>query len=135
MAFGSKLKNEIQKSQQLTSSNSGLKLNIAMNYSGRWDILEATKKIVNCVYENNLNVHDIDANCFNRMLCLSDLPDPDLFIRTSGEIRISNFMLWQLAYTELYFTDVFWPDFDIVELDRALDAYSNRVRRFGKISD
>ena len=135
VAFGSKLKNEIQKSQQLTSSNSGLKLNIAMNYSGRWDILEATKKIVNCVYENNLNVHDIDANCFNRMLCLSDLPDPDLFIRTSGEIRISNFMLWQLAYTELYFTDVFWPDFDIVELDRALDAYSNRVRRFGKISD
>lgn len=118
-----KLQDKIVSVQQETANNSGLKLNAAINYSGRWDIWQAIKKL--------LQKGEVTLENFQSLLCLHDLPEPDLFIRTSGEQRISNFLLWQLAYTELYFTDVLWPDFKTQALDEALLAYSKRERRFG----
>lgn len=124
--FSVKLRQQIKQAADLTKHNTGLKLIIAVNYGGQWDILQATKKIIHEHLEN------ISAETFAKSLVTADLPDPDLFIRTSGEQRISNFFLWQLAYTELYFTEVLWPDFDESCFLEALEDFAKRKRRFGK---
>jgi undecaprenyl diphosphate synthase len=134
-SFNNELQDEIQKAISLTARNTGLILVIAVDYGGQWDILEATKKIALQVKQEQLSPEDITAELFQQHLSTKDLPSPDLFIRTSGEQRISNFLLWQLAYTELYFADVFWPDFDETVLDEALRFYEARERRFGKVRE
>ena len=121
--------------QSMTVSNSRMILNVAANYGGRWDIVNACRKISAMVEEEGLKISEIDEDLFNGYLSLSDMPPPDLFIRTGGEKRISNYLLWQLAYTELYFTGVLWPDFDTDNFDEALAWYSNRQRRYGRTSD
>lgn len=107
-------------------------LNIAINYGGKWDILSAAKKLVHQSQQDVLDLAKITEDDFQQLLNTSDLPDPDLFIRTSGEQRISNFFLWQLAYTELYFTPILWPDFTPQALDLALEEYAKRERRYGQ---
>ncbi len=134
-AFPEKLQNKIKQASLLTEANTGLQLNIAVNYGGRWDIAQACQKIAQQVKQGNVNIEDIDAELFDQYVSLSELPDPDLFIRTGGEKRISNFLNWQLAYTELYFTDVLWPDFNAQELDSALQWFSARQRRFGQTAE
>ncbi|MBI5447645.1 MAG: isoprenyl transferase [Gammaproteobacteria bacterium] len=131
--FHSDLLSWIHKTTQLTSGNTGLKLNLAIDYGGRWDILEATKKIAAQVQAGLLTPEAVTSDLFASYLSTANLPEPDLFIRTSGEQRISNFLLWQLAYTELYFTSKHWPDFDEAALDDALRTYSQRDRRYGKV--
>ncbi|MBS4198987.1 isoprenyl transferase [Bacillus sp. FJAT-49732] len=123
----------VEKAIQETSANTGLKLNFALNYGGRAEILEAVRDISNDVKNGKLIDSDIDDECFSKYLMTHDLPDPDLLIRTSGELRISNFMLWQIAYSELWFTDVLWPDFKETHLLEAVEAYQRRTRRFGGI--
>ncbi|OGR01961.1 MAG: di-trans,poly-cis-decaprenylcistransferase [Deltaproteobacteria bacterium RIFOXYA12_FULL_61_11] len=120
---------------EATAGNTGLRLVIAFNYSGRAEILTATRTIARRVLEGELTPEEIDAPLFSKFLWTADLPDPDLMIRTSGEQRLSNFLLWQLAYSELYLTPVLWPDFDAVELHRALEAYGRRDRRYGALTD
>jgi undecaprenyl diphosphate synthase len=134
-AFDANLQKSILDAQQLTANNTGLKLVIAVNYSGRWDIVQATKKIVSEVADKQLTSEQITAELIRQKLCLADLPEPDLFIRTSGEKRISNFMLWQFAYTELFFTDTLWPDFTVAEFEQTLNDFANRERRFGLTSE
>lgn len=107
---------------------------IAVNYGGRWDILEATRMIARKVEQGKLSVADLSQETIENQLAFPDLPEPDLFIRTGGEVRISNFLLWQLAYTELYFSDTLWPDFDGNCLDLAIEAYAGRQRRYGRTS-
>ena len=131
-AFSADLRERIEESEALTAYNTGLKLSVAANYGGQWDILQATRTLAREVSAGRLDVDDIDADRFSRHLCFNDVPEPDLFIRTGGETRISNFLLWQLAYTELYFTDTLWPDFDRNEFELALDSFSGRQRRFGQ---
>lgn len=121
----------IAHAQQLTADNTGLNLSIAINYSGRWDITMATQKIAEKVQQGLIKPEEITPQVVAQHVCLNTLPEPDLFIRTSGELRISNFMLWQLAYTELYFADKLWPDFDDAALHAAICAYAQRERRFG----
>ena len=130
-AFSVKLRKLMTRAEELTRGNPGLKLNIAANYGGRWDITQATRRLAQRVAEGSLEASAIDETMLAAELSLSDLPEPDLFIRTGGEQRVSNFLLWQLAYTELYFTDVLWPDFDGEALDQALESYAGRQRRFG----
>jgi undecaprenyl diphosphate synthase len=108
-----------------------LKLNILANYGGRWDIAQATRKLAALVEAGELKAADIDEELLHRYTSLSEFPDPDLCIRTGGNNRISNFLLWQFAYTELYFTDCYWPDFDEAEFARAIDDFTQRQRRFG----
>jgi len=127
-----KLQQCINDAELKTKDNSGLKLNIAANYGGRWDIVNATRKIIEDVGDNKLSPGDISDKLFTQYMSLSDQPEPDLFIRSGGESRVSNFLLWQLAYTELYFTDLLWPDFDEEAFENALSWFSNRQRRFGK---
>lgn len=127
-----KLQQKIANAERLTAKNGGLKLVIALSYSGRWDIVEAVQKLGREIEVGKLQAKNINAEKLHAHLCLHDLPEPDLLIRTSGEKRISNFMLWQLAYTELYFTDVLWPDFREKEFAKALKDYTQRNRRFGK---
>jgi undecaprenyl diphosphate synthase len=134
-AFSTKLRKLMDNTEARTCDNPGLRLAIAVNYGGRWDIAEAARNIAARVQAGNLALADIDAELLGRQLCLADLPEPDLFIRTGGEQRISNFLLWQLAYTELYFTDVLWPDFDEERLLDALVSFSRRQRRFGRTGD
>ncbi len=134
-AFSEKLQKKINEAKQLTENNSGLQLNIAVNYGGRWDIAEACRSIVKKIQLGELQIDDINAELINDYVCLQELPEPDLFIRTGGEMRISNFLIWQLAYTELYFSDVLWPDFNTDELMKALDWYAGRQRRFGKTGE
>ena len=109
----------------------GLQFQVALNYGGRDDIVRAVKDISDKVKAGEIKTEDINEDLISKSLDTRDIPDPDLLIRTSGELRISNFMLWQMAYTEMYFTDVYWPDFDKKELEKALDYYANRDRRFG----
>lgn len=123
----------ISDAENLTKENKGLKLSVAINYSGRWDIAQAMRKLAVKVEDGVLRADSITEEDIKPYFCLSDLPPLDLFIRTSGEMRLSNFALWQLAYTELYFTDVLWPDFNKKELKKALVAYEKRERRFGVI--
>ncbi|MDO9371729.1 MAG: isoprenyl transferase [Gammaproteobacteria bacterium] len=134
-AFSVKLQAQITAAEELTQANTGLVLNIAANYGGRWDIVQAARQIAQRVERGDLPATAIDDAVFASHLSLAGLPEPDLFIRTGGEQRISNFLLWQLAYTELYFTDVLWPDFDAAAFDLALSAYAQRQRRFGRVSE
>lgn len=131
--FDAKLKAQIQASEQLTQHNTRLTLLIAINYSGRWDILQATKRCHAAIAKGECSVDVLDEATFQSYLAFEGVPDPDLFIRTSGEQRLSNFMLWQSAYSELFFTDAFWPDFNKTIFTHALDAYQRRERRFGSI--
>lgn len=130
--FDKILVNLIEKAQDMTASNSGMMLTIAANYGGRWDIMQA----VNRLRASSAAVDEPwTESQLTPYLALGDLPEPDLFIRTGGEQRISNFLLWQLAYSELYFTDTLWPDFDAAALDQAVDSFRRRERRFGRTSD
>ncbi len=133
--FSKSLQKHIANVEKLTASNTGLKLVLAANYGGQWDITEAVRNIVLHCQHGDISTDDVTADTIKHYLSFADLPDPDLFIRTSGEMRISNFMLWQLAYTELYFTDVYWPDFGAAEMDKALAFFKSRERRFGYISE
>ena len=133
--FPRKLQRRIEHAEESTSGNSALTLVIAANYGGRWDMTQATRKIATAVAAGELAADDIDESTIAANLCLRHLPEPDLFIRSGGEQRISNYLLWQLAYTELYFTDCLWPDFDVAEFDRALASYGSRQRRFGMTGD
>ncbi len=129
--FPKKLQKRIQDSMSMTAGNNGLILNIAANYGGKWDITQAVKKVVQQIQEGDLTVDQIDEQSIADNLALSDLSEPDLFIRTGGEQRISNFLIWQLAYSELYFTRVLWPDFDREEFATAVKSFASRQRRFG----
>lgn len=120
-----------KRAQQNQPEDIKLTLNIAVNYGGRWDIVEASKQIASQAIRGEVTVDQIDEAYFSDHTATAGMPDPDLFVRTSGEYRISNFLLWQAAYSEFYFTDVLWPDFDEHELDRAIASYSGRNRRFG----
>lgn len=116
-----------------TKNNDGIILNLAFNYGSRQEIVDAVKKIVQDAKDNKLNINDFDENKFSEYLYTKGLPDPDLLIRTSGEQRISNFLLWQLSYAEFYFTDKYWPDFSKEDLKKAILVYQNRERRYGNI--
>jgi len=120
---------------QDSSSNKGMVLNLAVSYGGRQDILNAVNGILNDIEQGKLSKDELNIDLFSNYLWTKDLPDPDLLIRTSGELRISNFMIWQMAYTEIYVTEMLWPDFDEAELEKAIDAFSNRKRRFGKVGE
>jgi undecaprenyl diphosphate synthase len=128
------LQEQMKAAELLTNANSKLILNVVINYGGKWDIVQAAKKIASQVVEGELTLDDINEQTLMQLLNTHGLPDPDLFIRTSGEQRISNFFLWQLAYTELYFSPVCWPDFNVDEFENALLCFSSRERRFGKTS-
>ena len=128
-------KKELNEALDITKENTGLQLIMALSYSGRWELLNAVKQIAYEVKKGNLNIEEIDQNTLQRYLCTSEFPDPELMIRTSGEYRISNFLLYQLAYAELYFTQVRWPDFRKHNLYEAILDYQHRERRFGKTSD
>jgi len=119
----------------ITANNTGLNLVLALNYSAKWEINEAVKSIAQRVERKELNIEDIDNELISNSLTTKEIPDPELLIRTSGEYRISNFLLWQIAYSELYFTDKLWPDFGKEDFFEALHDYQNRERRFGKISE
>ena len=118
--------------QRMTENNSGLILNLALNYGARFEIMGAVKKIAEEIVNDKLKIKNLDENKFSQFLYTKDLPDPDLLIRTSGEMRISNFMLWQLSYTELYFCNKFWPDFNREDLKDVISEYQKRERRFGR---
>ncbi len=128
-------RNELKEAIDKTRTNTGLTLILALNYSGRWDITEAVKKLLKDVKRKSIFVDEITPELFSAYLSTKDVPDPELLIRTSGEMRISNFLLWQMAYTELYITDVLWPDFRKIHLHEALSSYQQRERRFGRISE
>jgi len=131
--FNENLKNYINKVQQKTLKNTGLILNIAANYSGRWDITEGLKKVVKHVQKGFLDIKNFQEKNFSQYLSMSEFPPVDLVIRTGGEKRISNFLLWQIAYSELYFTDVLWPDFNQYYFQKAIDYFFTCERRFGGI--
>ena len=122
---------KIEVAEEKTRRNTGLFLNVAVAYGGRWDILNATKQIAAEVAKGTLKLDDIDETLMSAKLQLADCPEPDLLIRTGGEQRISNFLLWNLAYAELWFTDVFWPEFDTKQFDLALEYYAQKQRRYG----
>lgn len=122
---------EVARSIELTKNNKTLHLNIALSYGSRNEILKAVKKIINEYENNEITIDEINEENFKKYLFTHDMPDPDLLIRTSGEMRLSNFLLYQLAYTEFYFTDIMWPDFKLEELLTAIQSYQNRKRRFG----
>lgn len=132
--FPLRLQTLMQDAEELTFGNSGLKVIVAADYGGRWDITNAAQQLAFQVSEGTIKPEQIDEDMFASLLASSDLLLPDLCIRTGGEHRISNFLLWQFAYTELYFTNTFWPDFDAIELDKALADFSRRQRRYGKHS-
>jgi undecaprenyl diphosphate synthase len=129
--FGAKLRALIEQAEATTVENKRLTLTIAANYGGRWDILQAMNRFLKA----NSSAREIQEDSLAPYLAMSYAPEPDLFIRTGGEQRISNFLLWQLAYSELYFTDTLWPDFDAAALDAAIASYRSRERRFGRTSD
>lgn len=132
-AFNKEIQENIAKAEALTESNTGLVLTIAANYGGRADIVEAVKLWHKANPDTDVGL--LSEESLNRFIALSDLPEPDLLIRTGGEQRISNFLIWQMAYAELYFTDALWPDFGEKEIDKAIDSFSKRERRFGKTSE
>lgn len=130
-ALPSELQQLIAESERLTGNNQVLHLNIAVNYGGRWDIIQAMRRAL----ASGLHPEQVDETCLTQHLSLHFAPEPDLFIRTGGEQRMSNFLLWQLAYTELYFTELLWPDFDHTALQQAITSYQHRERRFGRTSE
>ena len=127
--------NRLMQCEQRTAANTGMCLVLALSYSSRWELVEATKSIAQQVAGGSLKVEDIDADTVTRNLTTHFMPDPDLLIRTGGELRLSNYLLWQCAYAELYFCDTFWPDFREEELCKAIVDYQKRERRFGKTSE
>ena len=131
----SNVQNELLDSIQKTKNNTGLNLNLALSYGSRKEILFAVKQLAEKVANGEINTKQIDEPLFSQMLYTRDIPDPDLLIRTGGEFRLSNFLLWQIAYTEIHVTDIFWPAFGKEELMTAIYEYQNRERRFGKISE
>ncbi|MDR5756823.1 MULTISPECIES: polyprenyl diphosphate synthase [unclassified Caballeronia] len=131
--FNDRIRALIQRAETKTARNTRLTLTIAANYGGRWDIMQATKKLIAESLESGVPAR-VDDESFAQHLAMAYAPEPDLFIRTGGEQRISNFLLWQLAYTEFHFTDTYWPDFDAAALDRAIASYGGRERRFGRTS-
>ena len=133
--FSDSLQQQIDATERITFNNSTMTLNIAANYGGRWDIANAARVLARRVQDCELAPADIDERIFSQALALGDSPDPDFFIRTGGEQRISNFLLWQLAYAEFYFTDRLWPDFDDADMRTALDEYARRQRRYGKTGE
>ncbi len=134
-AFPGNLQDYIVKAERRTAANTGLTLVIAANYGGRWDLTQAARRVSEAVLEGRLQPGDITPTVLHSFTCLSDLPEPDLFIRTGGEQRISNFLLWQMAYAELYFTDRLWPDYDDDDLESACVAFASRQRRFGRTAE
>jgi undecaprenyl diphosphate synthase len=130
-AFAPELAARMRDSMQRTAANTSLRLNIAVNYGGRWDIVQAARALASAAVSGELEPAMIDEAMFARHTCVADQPPVDLFIRTGGELRISNFLLWQVAYAELYFTDALWPDMDESEFDRALAEFARRDRRYG----
>lgn len=135
----SSLPNEVQKQLmtdiERTKNNKRMTLNLALSYSGRWELIEAVKSLLERMYENKLNPDDISEKMISENLTTKNLPDPDLLIRTSGEFRVSNFLLWQIAYTEFVILDVLWPDFSRSHLYGAIEEFRKRERRFGKVSE
>ncbi|KAA1195223.1 (2E,6E)-farnesyl-diphosphate-specific ditrans,polycis-undecaprenyl-diphosphate synthase [Photorhabdus heterorhabditis] len=129
--FSERLQERIRRSVKLTADNTGLQLNIAANYGGRWDIVQSVQKITQQVKDNLLEPQDITEELVNNYINLSQQSQVDLVIRTGGEHRISNFLLWQIAYAEFYFTDILWPDFDETVFEGAINAFAKRERRFG----
>lgn len=134
-AFPEKLQHRIAEAEALTAENTRLDLQVAANYGGRWDIVQAARGLIADVQAGRLDPNAIDEHVFAGHLSFPDLPEPDLFIRTGGEKRLSNFVLWQSAYAELYFADTLWPDFDEAAYGLALDDYAGRQRRFGRTGD
>ena len=131
-AFPAEITAGIAEAERLTRGNSTLHLSVAVNYGGQWDIVQAARRAAADIAAGRYAAADLDEGMFGRYLALAELPPPDLLIRTGGELRISNFLLWQLAYSELHFSDVLWPDFDAAALDAALADYAGRQRRFGR---
>jgi undecaprenyl diphosphate synthase len=133
--FSDSLQQQIADATTLTAANDGLILNIAANYGGRWDITQSVRQIADKIKSGALQPEQIDETLIASHLVTAELPEPDLFIRTGGEQRISNFLMWQLAYTELYFTEKLWPEFNAQDLDAAIESFSSRERRFGRTSE
>ncbi len=133
--FSDKLQQNIEKSEQLTVNNTGLVLSVAANYGGRWDIANAAKQLASQVKNNEISLDDINEDLLHNHTCLAELPVLDLLIRTGGDYRISNFLLWQAAYAEFYFTDILWPDFNDEQFEKAIDVFDQRERRFGKTGE
>ena len=129
--FSERIQNLIRDAEALTRNNARLIFTVAANYGGRWDIVQAVKKLMAA----GVTQDEVSEAALAQHFSMADMPEPDLFIRTGGEQRISNFLLWQLAYTELYFTDALWPDFDAHALDKAIASYRTRERRFGRTSE
>lgn len=133
--FSPSIQQQITQAQQLTATNTGLTLNIAANYGGRWDITQSVRQLAQQVRDGKLEPNAISEDHISQHLTTAALSEPDLFIRTGGEQRVSNFLLWQMAYTEFYFTDLLWPEFDANALDQAITSFSQRERRFGRTSE
>lgn len=133
--FPESLRAEIARAEALTLNNKGIMLVVAANYGGRWDIAQAAKQVAIKAARGEMIIDSITPDALSAHLSLADLPEPDLFIRTGGEQRLSNFLLWQLAYTEFYFTDTLWPDFGETAVSLAINAFARRERRFGRISE
>ena len=130
--FSDEIQNKAHKVTQNLSQNTGLKLIIAANYGGRWELFDAAKKFATDCIKNNLTPEHTQESAFSEKLATSNHPEVDLLIRTSGEQRLSNFLLWNIAYAELFFSEVLWPDFKPEDIDKAIEAFNNRERRFGK---
>lgn len=134
-SFADALRRQIEVAESKTRDNARMTLNVAANYGGHWDIVDAARRLARRCQRGEIDYNDIDSADFAAELSLADTPDPDLFIRTGGERRVSNFLLWQLAYTELYFCDTLWPDFGENEMQGALDEYARRQRRYGRTGE
>lgn len=133
--FDAALRQRMESAERLTAGNQNMTMVIAVNYGGRWDVAQASRAVVQDVLAGRLDVDAVNEAALSKHLALADLPEPDLLIRSGGEQRISNFLLWQMAYTELYFTPTLWPDFRVDDLDLALRWYSQRNRRFGRVEN
>ncbi len=132
--FPASVRTKMKSAEKLTKNNTSILLNVAANYGGRWDIQRAVQKICKNIESGVINAKDVELDLISKNLCLATLPEPDLMIRTGGEKRLSNYLLWQLAYTELYFCDTKWPDFSIAEFDKALHYFLAIERRYGGVS-
>lgn len=133
--FSTALQSSIEDAESITAKNTRLDLTIAANYGGRWDIVNAVRKISHKLLAGDISTPQLTEDLISKEISLADIPEPDLFIRTGGEQRISNFLLWQIAYTELFFTETLWPEFDEAAFDEALQWYATRQRRFGKTGE